>query len=599
MKKAMILLIVLSLVTLSIPINEANAENKQALISVDSLNVRSGPGLSYDVIASVKKDESYEILSTDSEWVKIKLTGGKEGWVAGWFISTVTNEAPTNTKTDKLQATVDQLRIRSGPGTNFQVIGFINKNDSPLYIEKSEKWIKISFKDYVGWVHSDYLVGVPEANIKKKEEKQITNNAKGIVKATILNVRETASLTSPIIGKVKKGDTLNILSNQHEWYEVSITNGKGWVHQDYITVTTESDSREEPDGNDSLGENLSNTESPDSSNELVATVTASSLNVRDHFTLSGNIVSKVKKGDKLTVVAEENNWCQVILPDGSKGWVAGWYLDKTTTIPLPETDTKEDQNSYVTVLYNTTNIRNGPSTGNDVIHRANQGDTFTILEKVDDWYKISIDEKTSGYVAGWIVLTTGNIPKVEKPGMNQYFSGRTIVIDPGHGGRDSGAKGVNGTLEKVLTLRTAKLLDEKLRAAGAKTILTRSQDVYVSLTNRVSFAHYYQADAFLSLHYDSSVATSAKGATVYYYQKNKDHSLGKAIHTELIKQTKLSDRGVVYGNFHVLRENKRPSILLELGFLSNGSEERHLVSSQYQEQATTAIFNGLAHYFKK
>jgi N-acetylmuramoyl-L-alanine amidase len=591
MKKGIILILVLALISLSIPHSSFLAENTNVVIKVDSLNVRSGPGLSFQVISSVKKNQAYEVLSREGEWIEIKISQSLNGWVASWLVAEQTTNtnggsSTTNVKSENLEATGDGLRIRKGPGTNFQVIGSVNKGDILQFKEKSENWVKISFKQYVGWVHSDYLKGIPTED-STGNKKEVMKS--GVVTATSLNVRVSPSLNGMVMGKITKDGKVDIFSEDADWYEIGLGNKIGWVHKDYIKINSKQGSPTESDQKSD----------PGASAERTATVTATLLNVRNDFSLNGSVVSQVKKGDQLTIVSEQNNWCKVKLPNGSVGWVAGWYLDKSTSTPTPSTDSDQAETSSVTILYDTTNIRSGPSTSHDVIQRSKQGDTFTILEKIADWYKISLPNDKIGYVAGWIVSTTGSVPKVDRPGMNQYLAGKTIVIDPGHGGRDSGAKGVRGTFEKVLTLRTAKLLDEKLRAAGAKSVLTRSQDVYVSLNNRVSFAHYYQADAFLSLHYDSTVYPSAKGITTYYYNKQKDHSLGQSIQNELIKQTSLSNRGVKYGNYHILRQNKRPSVLLELGFLSNISEEAHVSTPQYQEQITTAIFNGLAYEFKK
>jgi N-acetylmuramoyl-L-alanine amidase len=578
LKKAMILILVLSLLSTFIPHStKTQSENTSVVIQVDSLNVRSGPGLSYPVVYGVKKDQTYEVLAKDGEWIKIQISQNSSGWVSGWLVSEQSknnDSKPAVQKDEKMESTADGLRIRKGPGTSFQVIGSVNKGDVLQYKEKSESWVRISFKQVEGWVHSDYLKGIPA-----EDSGTSTVQKKGTVTASSLNVRGTPSLSSSVIGNVAKGEVVTISGENSDWYEIQLKNNKGWVHKDYIKI---------------------NTDSPENSNKpettKTATVTATILNVRDGYSLSGAVIDRVKNGEKLTVLSEQNNWANVRLSNGKVGWVAGWYLEMTTGITTP--DSNNSSSSSVTILYDTTNIRNGPSTSHNVIERANQGDSFTIIEKVSDWYKISLTNGQVGYVAGWIVATTGSVEKVERPGMTQYLSGKTIVLDPGHGGRDSGAKGVRGIFEKELTLRTAKLLDEKLRAAGAKSVLTRSQDVYVSLNNRVSFSHYYQADAFLSLHYDSTIYPSAKGITSYYYNKSKDQSLAQSLQAELIRQTSLSDRGVKYGNLHVLRENKRPSVLLELGFLSNISEEAQVSTSQYQEQVTTAIFNGLAQQFK-
>jgi N-acetylmuramoyl-L-alanine amidase len=589
MKKGLIFTLVLALFCLSIPQTTILAENSKVVTNVDSLHVRSGPGLSYNLVTSVDRNEEYEVLAKDGEWIRIKISSNLSGWVASWLVSEKKEEKKQETssnpvKLEKLESTANGLRIRKGPGTSFQVVGSVNKGDVLEFKEKNENWVHISFKDYDGWVHSDFVKGIPTDSPQEEEKIFIKS---GSVTADSLNVRLSPSLNAAVMGKVQKNDQVDIYAEKYDWFEIKINNKTGWVHKDYIKVKAENTPDQE-EKEDKKKEEVSLRQ--------IATVTATLLNIRNDFSLSGSVIAQVKKGDQLELISEQNNWCQVKLSDGKTGWVAGWYVEKSEIAP-PKEDPMET--STVTILYNTTNIRSGPSTGDSIVHRAMQGDSFNISEKVNDWYKITLSNGKFGYVAGWIVSTTGSIPKVERPGMNQYLEGKTVVIDPGHGGRDSGAKGVRGTYEKALTLRAAKLLDEKLRAAGAKSILTRNQDVYVSLNNRVSLAHYYQADAFISLHFDSSVYPSAKGITTYYYNKSKDYSLGESLQTELIKQTSLKNRGVQYGNYHILRNNKRPSVLLELGFLSNMSEEAHVSTSHYQEQITTAIFNGLAYEFKK
>jgi N-acetylmuramoyl-L-alanine amidase len=590
MKKGVIFILVLALICLSIPPTTILAENSKVVINVDSLNVRSGPGLSYNLVSSVNRNEEYEVLAKDGEWIQIKISNSIKGWVASWLVTEKKEEkiqAPSSpaVKLEKLESIANGLRIRKGPGTSFQVIGSVKKGDVLQFKEKNENWIHITYKEYDGWVHSDYVKGVPTVTDSPKQEEKILIKI-GSVTATSLNVRLSPSLNAAVLGKVQKNDRVNIYAEKYDWYEININNKTGWVHKDYIKTDSENHSEEEEQ------------QEEESSSGQLAIVTATSLNVRDDFSLSGRVVSQVKKGDQLELISEQNNWCQVKLPDGQIGWVAGWYVEKSTSL-LPTSEIIQDATSTVTILYDTTNIRSGPSTNDSIVYRAMQGDSYKIQEKINDWYKISLSNGEIGYVAGWIVSTTGSIPKVERPGMNQYLAGKTIVIDPGHGGRDSGAKGVRGTYEKALTLRAAILLDEKLRSAGATSILTRNQDVYVSLSNRVSLSHYYQADAFVSLHFDSSLYPSANGITTYYHSKSKDYSLGESLQNELVKQTSLSNRGVKSGNYHILRHNKRPSVLLELGFLSNLSEEAHVSTSHYQEQITTAIFNGLAYEFKK
>lgn len=138
---------------------------------------------------------------------------------------------------------------------------------------------------------------------------------------------------------------------------------------------------------------------------------------------------------------------------------------------------------------------------------------------------------------------------------------------------------------------------DKLKAAGAKVFLTRTNDTYVSLSSRVSTAVYKHADAFVSLHYDSSLDRSTRGMTGYYYHADQKQ-LAESLYSGVIFDTKLENRGVRVGDYYVIRENSQPAVLIELGYLSNPEEEMILDSVGYQENAATGIYDGLAHYFK-
>ncbi|MFC4320905.1 SH3 domain-containing protein [Litchfieldia salsa] len=561
----------------------ASASSSTATINTTILNVREGPGLSYKVIKKVKMGEKFSITETKNDWYKLKLSNNLNGWVASWLVKTSEAATPQPTSSSSVTSTVDDLRIRTGPGTSFQITGFINKGQSATFIEKNENWTKIKLNNTVGWVSSQYL-SASQATSPTPTETSSNTGKTGKITTNNLNVRSQPSQTASIIGKLNNGETVPVTNATGDWIEISYKNQKAFVHKDYINIAAA------PSNN--------NTDSNTGNGLGTGIVTASTLNVRDQNTLSGKLVSTLKKGESVTILSESNKWYEIKLNNGTKGWVAGWFIERKESPVPPSSDHSEDSNvSTIKILHNGTNIRSSASTSTSVIARANEGDTFKILGTEGDWYKIEISTGKVGYIAGWIVQVIGDTPAVQKPGVNQYLKNKTIIIDPGHGGRDGGAVGVRGTYEKTLTLRTAKLVYDKLSAAGANVYLSRSSDTYVSLASRVSISHYRNADAFVSVHYDSINNSSVRGVTSYYY-KNIDVPVASALQTEIIKYTGLKDRGHRSGNYQVLRSNRQPSVLLELGYLSNLSEELTINTSSYQEKVSSGIFYGLAQYFK-
>ncbi|WP_179861645.1 N-acetylmuramoyl-L-alanine amidase family protein [Bacillus pseudomycoides] len=180
-----------------------------------------------------------------------------------------------------------------------------------------------------------------------------------------------------------------------------------------------------------------------------------------------------------------------------------------------------------------------------------------------------------------------------------HISKKVIVIDPGHGGNDPGSIGPKGTKEKDITLKTAKNIQQKLEEKGITVILTREDDTFIPLKNRVAIAQNKSADIFLSIHYDGFTTNDVKGVTTYYYKGLKEQTLAHTIHENLFKHIQSKDRGVKSGDYYVLRENQKPSILLELGYITNPEDEERMNSQQFQADVASGIVNGVIEYFKK
>jgi N-acetylmuramoyl-L-alanine amidase len=165
-----------------------------------------------------------------------------------------------------------------------------------------------------------------------------------------------------------------------------------------------------------------------------------------------------------------------------------------------------------------------------------------------------------------------------------------IVIDPGHGGKDSGAVGINGIQEKDIVLKIAKQIIELNETAFKdkfEIYLTRYKDTLISLGDRTKLAKSLNTDVFISLHCNHSDNPNARGIEVYVSKKQGKYSnesilLAYKIQKVLKKNIGFESRGVKFANFQVLRENNDyfPSVLLEFGFLSNWDESAYLLNSR-------------------
>ncbi len=171
-----------------------------------------------------------------------------------------------------------------------------------------------------------------------------------------------------------------------------------------------------------------------------------------------------------------------------------------------------------------------------------------------------------------------------------YFD--TVVIDAGHGGHDSGAKSVKGKREKELALDTARRVASMLRAAGLRVIETRTSDYFVTLDKRVAISNRQRNAIFVSIHYNWAKRSKARGIETFYYG-GKSSRLAAHIQKETLKAYRTENRGIKYRGFYVLRNNKRPSVLCELGFLSNAADNKIVQSAATRERLARAIADGI------
>lgn len=180
---------------------------------------------------------------------------------------------------------------------------------------------------------------------------------------------------------------------------------------------------------------------------------------------------------------------------------------------------------------------------------------------------------------------------------------RLIVIDPGHGGYDLGARR-SACDEKSLALSTALLTKKYLTEMGYRVILTRSRDVFIPLEKRALIANETKSKLFVSIHYNSAKNPLAKGVEVFYYtsadkfRTGSSKKLATRVLNKIIDRTVAESRGIKAGNFHVLRETKMPAILVEAGFMTHPEELHHLKDITYREKIARGIAEGVDSFFK-
>ncbi len=177
--------------------------------------------------------------------------------------------------------------------------------------------------------------------------------------------------------------------------------------------------------------------------------------------------------------------------------------------------------------------------------------------------------------AGCSSLQTSSVKNTTKT-----FS--TVVVDAGHGGKDSGAYRRYGPPEKLVALDVAERLNRKLRESQLKTVMTRSSDVFIPLNDRVAIENAQKNAIFVSIHFNDSRRRGIHGFETYYHSP-ASFDLAKGIQAKLTEIPRSKNGGVHTANFRVLRFAKCPAVLVECGYLSNRNDGSQARDSEYRE----------------
>jgi N-acetylmuramoyl-L-alanine amidase len=176
----------------------------------------------------------------------------------------------------------------------------------------------------------------------------------------------------------------------------------------------------------------------------------------------------------------------------------------------------------------------------------------------------------------------------------------TVVIDPGHGGKDVGAAGVSGLYEKDFTLSLSKKVKDILeKEEKIEVYMTRDEDTFISTVDmyRPQFANDIEADLYISIHGNTYEDPNVSGTEAYYYHE-KFKSFAETVYSNVVRSTGFKDRGVKNKDLFVVRYTDMPSVLLEIGYLTNPQEEQIMFNDEFQSSIAESICEGVNEYLE-
>ncbi|AUM94411.1 MULTISPECIES: SH3 domain-containing protein [Clostridium] len=301
---------------------------KTSKVSCSSLNVRSNPSLSSAVIGGVSKNQTISIISESNGWSKIKYGSGI-GYVSSQYlydgnntISSGNGGSSSNESVQpgfvKLSSSSSLLNVRSSANLSSSIIGSLKNGSSVSILGKTGSWYKIKYGSKVAYVSSNYISSSNNSN-SSSDNNSSTSTGRGTVKlsstSSSLNLRETPSLSSKILGGLSHGSSVDILGKTGSWYKIKYGSKIGYVSSQFITTS-----------------NSSNSSGSSVTNQRFGTVYLSNkystLNVRKNAGTNSSVISSLAYGSKVEILSSSGEWYKINFKN-TTGYVYSKYIKDT------------------------------------------------------------------------------------------------------------------------------------------------------------------------------------------------------------------------------------------------------------------------------
>ena len=436
-------------------INTSKGNSFGEIISSEDLGLRKGADSSHEIITSIPRGARVNIIDKVSDnWYKV---GYKDfvGYVEAKDIRVLGD----NLNQDNVGLiSANQLNVRTSPNENGQVIGTLHKNDKVNVLDKSiDGWYKIDFNGRRAYVSSKYvnLISYKNNEVKTEVKKEPIEGTGKVNINTALNVRQASTTNSRIIGSLKGGEKVNIISESNGFYKIEFNNSYGYVYSKYISKDGDSEKvqvvKQEEVKKEKVDESKKEAKATPKAEPVVLAVrslnktgivnVSSSLNVRSSASTSSKVIGSLSGNTKVTIVGEEGAFYKIEYK-GSHGYVAKEYVKDVTesnnsnqgtqTPEKPSTPETTKKTGIVNVS-SSLNVREGASTSSKVIGSLSGNTKVTIVGEEGAFYKIEY-KGSHGYVAKEYIKDIKDevVTEPEKPS-NPENSKKTGVVTASKG----------------------------------------------------------------------------------------------------------------------------------------------------------------------
>ena len=445
----------------------------------------------------------------------------------------------------------------------FSIVPILDANPSPI---SSQLQSTVASND----THED------EAQNNEKLDKSLVAQVAAVESDTSVKLYQEPNTQQFPIAEVKKGEFVLVLKKVNdEWFQVQFHQQVAWMPTKDVLLT-----------------------------HLMIGHSSGAVSLYKEANAQSQVVTSIPYGQLFYLLDDQQSNFSKVSYNGQEGYVdnnqLNYAVDHMNELyklqaGLPQT---LDAKKMISTKLKETPLYETADAFSKRVSTVNAGTIFNYEDRENDFYKVTIGNSKKAYIPYWLV--NANFATIESDSqIPQGIEHAKIVIDPGHGGDDPGAVVTfSEKHEADHTLTTALLLKKELENLGATVILTRESDKSVSLENRAQLSNREKANAFISLHFDSGPNSNASGTTGYYFTSTSEN-LAQTVNKYIARNLTLKSQGTKFQNFLVLRENKQPSILLELGYLNNPDDNKLIESTEYQENIAKSIASALKEYFQQ
>ena len=488
-------------------INTSKGNSFGEIISSEDIGLRKGADSSHEIITSIPSGARVNIIDKVSkDWYKVSYKDFT-GYLQAKDIRVLGDELNQD---NVGLISANQLNVRTSPNENGQVIGTLHKNDKVNVLDKSiDGWYKIDFNGRRAYVSSKYvnLISYKNNEVKKEVKKEPIEGIGKVNINTALNVRQAATNNSKIIGSLKGGEKVNIISENNGFYKIEFKNSYGYVYSKYISKdeTNKKDQEVKKETSKVKQEDVKNNNIAKSKKEVNVTPKAepvvlavrsinktgivnvsSSLNVRSEASTSSKVIGSLSGNSKITIIGEEGAFYKIEYK-GSHGYVAKEYVKDVTEInnsnqgtqtPEKPSTPETTKKTGIVNVSSSLNVRSEASTSSKVIGSLSGNSKVIIIGEEGAFYKIEY-KGSHGYVAKEYIKDIKDeiVTEPEKPS-NPENSKKTGVV--------TASKGLNVRKEANTSSQIVGILNsgESVEIIGEENgfykITYKGQEAYAS-----------------------------------------------------------------------------------------------------------------------